>query len=450
MKIMNRREALGMLSAGFAGGLMLRKATASESKGNRPPNIIVVFTDDMGYGDPRCYGDPVIDTPNLDRMAREGVRFTDFYCSAAICSPSRAGLLTGRYHVRMGINTVFFPQSKDGLDASEITVAEVLKGAGYATACIGKWHLGHLPQYLPTRHGFDYYFGLPYSNDMSVEKRGDPPLPLMRNEEIIEQPADLNTLTKQYTEEAIRFIGEHRDQPFFLYLPHTMPHIPLHVSETFAGISRRGLYGDVIEEIDWGIGEMLKALQENGIDNNTLMIFTSDNGPWLSQKEAGGSAGLLREGKGTTFEGGMRVPCIMRWPGRIEAGRVEHCMASTLDFMPTFAALAGAAPPEDRALDGEDIRPLLFDGRGRTRETFHYFHQGQHQAFRSGKWKLKRPFKGRIYGKPIEHPTLLFDLGADPGEQYNLAENEPERVAEMEKAMDAFWSSLQPLPPDKS
>lgn len=450
MKTMNRREALGMLGAGVAGGMLMRGAAAREAENGRPPNIVVVFADDLGYGDLGCYGAPLINTPNLDRMAREGVRFTDFYCSAAVCSPSRAGLLTGRYHVRMGINTVFFPQSKDGLDVSEVCVAELLKEHGYATACIGKWHLGHQPEFLPTRRGFDYYFGLPYSNDMDVEKRGDPPVPLMRNEEIIEQPADQNTLTRRYTEEAIRFIGEHRDRPFFLYLPHTMPHVPLHVSEDFSGKSKRGLYGDVVEELDWGIGELLNALQVNGVDDNTLMIFTSDNGPWLVKEEHGGSAGSLREGKGTTFEGGMRVPCIMRWPGRIEAGRVERRMASTLDFLPTFAGLAGGAPPTDRALDGEDIRPLLLDGTGRNREEFHYFHQGQHQAFRSGKWKLKRPYKGRIYGKPVEHPALLFDLEADPGEQHNLAEAEPERVAEMEAAMDAFWASLQPLPANKS
>ncbi len=451
MNIMNRRKALGILGAGLAGGWMTRgAATQNGGTVTRPPNIIVIFADDLGYGDLACYGAEKIKTPNLDRMAAEGMRFTDFYCSAAVCSPSRAGLLTGRYHVRMGINTVFFPQSRDGLDTSEICVARLLKERGYATACIGKWHLGHLPQFLPMRHGFDQYFGLPYSNDMFVEKRGDPSVPLMRGEEIIEQPVDQNTLTRRYTEEAVRFIAEHREQPFFLYLPHSMPHVPLHVSEAFAGKSQGGLYGDVIEEIDWGINEILDALQKNNLNEDTLLIFTSDNGPWLVKGAHGGSAGPLREGKGTTFEGGMRVPCIMRWPGHIEAGRVERCVASTLDFLPTFVHLAGGAPSGDRVLDGEDISALLLGHGRRAREEFHYFHQGQHQACRSGKWKLKRPFKGKIYGKPAEHPTLLFDLEADPGEQHNLAEAQPERVATMGKAMDTFWASLQPLPPDKS
>lgn len=451
MNTLNRREALGLLGMGLAGGFMARDAASRENGTvSRPPNIIVVFADDLGYGDLGCYDAEQINTPHLDRMAAEGMRFTDFYCSAAVCSPSRAGLLTGRYHVRMGINRVFFPNSKDGLDTSDICVARLLKDRGYATACIGKWHLGHLPQYLPMRHGFDYYYGLPYSNDMHVEKRGDPPVPLMRNGEIIEQPADQATLTRRYTEEAVRFIGEHRDQPFFLYLPHTMPHIPLHVSEPFAGKSAGGLYGDVVEEIDWGIGEILDTLKKQDLDDNTLMIFTSDNGPWLVKGEHGGSAGPLREGKGTTFEGGMRVPCVMRWPGHIEAGRVERCMASTLDFLPTFVHLAGATPPEDRTLDGEDITALLLGQGRRAHEEFHYFHQGQHQAYRSGTWKLKRPFKGKVYGKPVEHPTLLFDLETDPGEQHNLAEAQPERVAAMERAMDTFRASLGPLPPDKS
>lgn len=450
MRTVNRREALGMLGTGLAGGLLARgEGAAVAPEATRSPNIIVVFADDLGYGDLSCYGAPLIRTPNLDRMAEEGIRFTDFHCSAAVCSPSRAGLLTGRYHIRMGINRVFFPQSKDGLDTSEITVARLLKEQGYATACIGKWHLGHLPHYLPMQHGFDYYFGLPYSNDMFVKDRGDPPVPLLRGSDIIEQPVDQTTLVRRYTEEAVRFIGEHRDTPFFLYLPHNMPHVPLHVSEAFSGKSKGGLYGDVIEEIDWGIGEILEALRENGVDENTLMIFTSDNGPWLVKGKDGGSAGPLRAGKGTTFEGGMRVPCVMRWPGRIEAGRVERSLACTLDFLPTFVRLAGGTPPTDRVLDGEDIRPVLFGEGPRPSQEFHYFHQGEYQAYRSGKWKLKRPFKGNIYGEASEHGTLLFDLEADPGEQNNLAEAQPERVKAMEQAMERFWASLQPLPGEK-
>ena len=450
MRHINRREAMGLLGTGLAGGWAVLDRASAETVTASCPNIIVVFADDLGYGDLGCYGAEKIRTPNLDRMAREGMRFTDFYCSAAVCSPSRAGLLTGRYHIRMGINTVFFPQSKDGLEISETSIARLLKERGYATACIGKWHLGHLPEYLPTRHGFDAYFGLPYSNDMFVEKRGDPPLPLLRGETIIEQPADQRTLTQRYTEEAVRFIGEHRHQPFFLYLAHNMPHVPLHVSPAFARKSQGGLYGDVIEEIDWGVGEILNALRDTGLDENTLMIFTSDNGPWLVKSEHGGSAGPLREGKGSTFEGGMRVPCVMRFPGHIKAGRVERGIAGTLDFLPTFVHLAGGAPPEGRILDGEDISEVLLGTGKRAREEFHYFHQGQHQAFRSGKWKLKRPFKGQVYGKSVEHPVLLFDLEADSGEQNNLAEAYPDRVADMQQRMDAFWASLQPLPPNKA
>lgn len=435
-----------MMGSGLVGALAAANRAEHPETG-RPPNIVVVFADDLGYGDLGCYGAEKIKTPHLDRMAAEGLRFTDFYCSAAVCSPSRAGLLTGRYHVRMGINHVFFPYSNNGLDTSEICVARLLKERGYATACIGKWHLGHLPQFLPMRHGFDYYYGIPYSNDMDVESRGDPPVPLMRGEEIIEQPVNQRTVTRRYTEEAVQFMREHKDQPFFVYLPHTMPHVPLFVSEEFEGRSDAGLYGDVVEEMDWGMGQILDAIQELGLDENTLVIFTSDNGPWLRFGEHGGSAGPLRQGKGTTFEGGMRVPCVMRWPGYIGEGRVENSVACTLDFLPTFVALAGGAAPDDRVIDGLDIRGLLAGTAPRAHEEFHYFHQGRHEAYRSGKWKLKRPFSGNVYGERLEHPTLLFDLENDPGEQTNLAQAHPEILADMETAMDAFWESLQPLPP---
>ncbi len=447
MTLLNRREMLSAMGAGLVGAWSAAEGI-SPTTPHRPPNIIVVFADDLGYGDLGCYDAEKIKTPHLDRMAEEGIRFTDFYCCAAVCSPSRAGLLTGRYHIRMGINHVFFPQSEKGLDPSEICVARLLKDRGYATACIGKWHLGHLPEFLPTRHGFDYYYGIPYSNDMHVERRGDTPVPLMRGEEIIEQPVDQRTVTRRYTEEAVRFMREHKDQPFFIYLPHTMPHVPLFVSEEFEGRSEAGLYGDVIEEMDWGMGQLLDTIQELGLDEDTLVIFTSDNGPWLTYGDHGGSAGPLREGKGTTFEGGMRVPCVMRWPGHIEAGRVERSMACTLDFMPTFMQLAGGAPPTDRVIDGVDISGVLMGTGRRVHEEFHYFHRGKHEAYRSGKWKIKRPFKGRVYGEMMEHPALLFDLDADPGEQNNLAGKHPEIVEAMQKGMDDFWESLQPVPPN--
>jgi len=449
MTTINRREMLHLTGAGMLAGMAATAFAEKTSSITKPPNIIVIFADDLGYADLSCYGAEKIKTPRLDQMAKEGMRFTDFYCCAPVCSPSRAGLLTGRYPIRMGINQVFFPNSKNGIDASEVTIAELLKLQGYATGCIGKWHLGHLPEFLPTRHGFEFYFGIPYSNDMDVEKRGDPPLPLIRNEEIIEQPADQNTLTQRYTQQAVKFIQANSSNPFFLYFPHTMPHIPLHVSKEFEGKSEGGLYGDVIEEIDWSTGVILDALKEAGIDENTLVIFTSDNGPWLVKKEHGGKADPLRNGKGSTFEGGMRVPCIMRWPAVIKPGRVEHAPAMTIDFLPTFAQLTGAEVPQDRTIDGKDITGILTGDGKRADEEFYYFHSGELQAYRSGNWKLKRPFKGKIYDKPEEHPILLTNLADDPGEKTNLADKYPDIVEKMEKQMNIFWESIQPLPETK-
>ena len=432
------------LGVALGAGLLPREAHAE-----RPPNFVVIFCDDLGYGDLGCYGAEKIKTPRIDAMASEGVRFTDFYCAAPVCSPSRAGLLTGRYPIRSGLTRVLFPQSKDGLEAAETTVAEALRKLGYATACIGKWHLGHLPPYLPTRHGFDYYFGLPYSNDMIVEARKDPPLPLMRNEDIAEAPANQDTLTQRYTEEAVRFIERSKDKPFFLYVPHSMPHVPLHCSQRFKGHSAGGLYGDVIEEIDWSVGTILDALKQQGLDENTLVIFSSDNGPWLVQGENGGSAGPLREGKGTTFEGGVREPGIFRWPGHIAPNRVEHAPAITLDLFPTFVRLAGGSPPTERPLDGKDISGLLLGTGHRDGEEFFYYSGEQLQAIRSGPWKLKRPFEGPIYGKPTKHPALLFDLNEDPGEKNDLAEKHPDIVQRLEARMQEFEKGLGPLPATK-
>ncbi len=431
------------LAAGMAGpGL----ANAGES---RKPNFIIIFCDDLGYGDLHCYGAEKIQTPNLDRMAEEGMRFNSFYACAPVCTPSRAGLLTGRYPIHSGLMNVLFPYSQDGIGDEEITLAEALKTRGYATACVGKWHLGHLPPYLPTRHGFDYYFGIPYSNDMDSQKRGDPPIPLMRNEAIIEQPADQDTLTRRYTEEAIRFISEHKDRPFFLYLPHTMPHVPLHASNAFAGRSQGGLYGDVVEEIDWSTGEILAELKKQGLEENTLVIFTSDNGPWLSQGENGGSAGKLRLGKGSTFEGGFRVPCLMRWPGTIRAGSVYEGQAGTLDLFPTLLALAGGELPDGRAYDGCDIRPVLLGEGDRPEKDFFYFNGQDLQACRHGRWKAKKPFKGNVYGEPLEHPWLLFDLERDPGETTNLAEQYPAILASLQMKMKEFRKQLGEVPKAK-
>ncbi len=369
---------------------------------DRPPNFVIIFTDDQGYGDVGVYGATSFRTPNLDRMAAEGVRFTDFYVAAPVCTPSRAALLTGSHPVRVGLgHRVLFPYSDTGLHSDEITIAEILKERGYATGIIGKWHLGHHRKFLPTSQGFDHYFGIPYSNDMGNhnyrrEKMISPPLPILRNEARVEQHPDQAQLTRRYTREAVRFIRDHKDEPFFLYLPHSMPHRPLAASARFQGRSALGLYGDVIEEIDWSVGEVLEALREAGIDEHTLVIFTTDNGatiqPWPRRGYRSGSNGPLRGGKNTTWEGGMRVPCIMRWPGKIPAGRVQTELATAMDFLPTAANLAGAAMPTDRVLDGKDIWPLMSmqAGAETPHEAFSFYRDERLQAVRSGPLEAAR------------------------------------------------------------
>jgi len=405
---------------------------------SRPPNLVLILADDLGYGDLGVYGARTIRTPHLDRMAEEGVRFTDFYVAAPVCTPSRAALLTGRYPQRSGLTRVLNPRSEEGIDADEITLGEALRERGYATACIGKWHLGHRPSYLPTRHGFDHYFGIPYSNDMT-------PTPLMRGETVIEQPAVQETLTLRYTQEAIAWIRAQGDRPFFLYLPHTMPHVPLAASPAFRGRSPAGLYGDVVEELDWSVGEILRTLRELGRERETLVLFTSDNGPWLTQGANGGSAGPLRDGKGETCEGGMRVPMIAWWPGTIPAGRVCDRWASTLDLFTTLIRLAGGTEPRDRMIDGRDIRPLLL-GRGSMprADDFHpfFFHRAEQlQAVRVGRWKLHL---GRNL-QPLPQPEL-YDLEADPGEQQNLAPQRPWLVEQLQKRVRWFQMAFTPAP----
>jgi arylsulfatase A len=401
---------------------------AEEAASRSAPNIVLIFTDDQGYQDVGCFGAPKIKTPNLDRMAAEGMKFTDFYVGSPVCSASRASLLTGCYCARVSVTGVFFPErSRQGLHPDEITIAEVLKPRGYATACIGKWHLGDEEPFLPTRQGFDYYYGIPYSNDMAIERDGRRGPPLMRNEEIIEHPAEQATLTKRYTEEALRFIEANRQRPFFLYLPHTMPHVPLFASEKFRGTSAGGLYGDVIEEIDWSVGRILDKLGELSLAERTLVIFTSDSGPWLGKGAHGGSALPLRDGKFTQFEGGMRVPCLMWWPGRIPAGTVCSEVAATMDLLPTFARLAGAETPRDRTIDGKDIWPLMAGGPGAKSPHEVFCYQGR--AIRWGKWKLHLPGANQSVGDTKEKlPLLLFDLENDIGETTNLAEQHPETV----------------------
>jgi arylsulfatase A-like enzyme len=441
------------------------RSETSQSTKNAPTNFVVIFCDDLGYGDIGPFGNPTIHTPALDRMAQEGQRWTSFYVGASVCTPSRAALLTGRLPIRSGMcsarRRVLFPDSGGGLPPAELTIAEVLKQAGpYATACIGKWHLGHLPEFLPTQQGFDSYFGVPYSNDMDRDpaspagrKAFDDPqsqywnVPLMRDEQIIERPADQNTLTKRYTEEAVKFISTHRDQPFFLYLAHSMPHVPLFRSQEFADTSRRGRFGDVIEEIDWSVGQILEAVRQHGIAHKTLVVFTSDNGPWLVYNQHGGSAGLLRGGKGGTFEGGMREPTLMWCPGYVPTGTVMD-MATTMDLLPTFAELAGASVPQDRVLDGVSLVPLLTQTGKSTRDTVIYYRGTEVYALRQG------PFKAHFITEPaytagprVAHdPPLLYQLEHDPSEKFDVAARHPEIVAQLIQARDAHLATLQPVP----
>ncbi len=401
----------------------------------RPLNLVILFADDLGYGDLGCYGHPTIRTPNLDRMAAEGLKLTQYY-AMPVCTPSRAALLTGRLPIRSGLNRVLFPNSTGGIPDEEITLAQALKARGYATMCIGKWHLGHLPRYLPTRHGFDHYFGIPYSNDMEVKKRKDPPLPLFRDESIIEQPAVQDTLTLRYTREALRFLGEQsaparQGHPFFLYVPYTFPHIPLHASKAFRGKSPAGLYGDVVEELDWSVGQILAAIRDRGLAESTLVVFTSDNGPWLIQKARGGSAGMLREGKGSTWEGGVREPCLAWWPGTIAPGRVALDLASEMDWFATGLELAGARLPNDRPIDGVSLVPVLRGTGPVLRDHVYYYRDAELMAVRRGPWKLhlKTIDPASKQEEPVVHdPPLLFNLTVDPSERFDLAGQHPDVV----------------------
>ena len=403
---------------------------------SRPPNFIVVFCDDLGYADIGPFGAQRHATPTLDAMAQEGIRLTDFYSTCSVCTPSRSSLMTGCYPRRVNMHVdernlcVLFPAARKGLHPDEVTVAEVLHNVGYATACIGKWHLGDHPDFLPTKQGFDHYFGIPYSNDMH---RKPVPLPLLRNETVIEAPVQQDTITKRYTDEAVAFIRANKDRPFFLYLPHTAVHLPLFPGKAFHGKSRGGKYGDWVEEIDWSMGRLLETLRSEGIDRQTLVLFTSDNG---SYREKAGSNAPLRGRKGRTDEGGMRVPCVARWPGRIPANTRSAAVTSTIDLLPTFAALAGTTAPADRTIDGRDIWPILNGQPGATspHEAFYYYQMDQLQAVRSGRWKLfvSLESKKRNWGKPEGKTELkLFDLVADIHEDRNVATAHPEVVARL-------------------
>lgn len=438
---LRRRDFLRLVGGAAAAAAM--PAAVLRAAGQRPPNFVFLFADDLGYADLGCYGSDKIATPNLDRMAAEGIRFNDFYTGEPVCTPTRAALMTGCYPKRVGLHRhVLFPTSKTGLNPSEITVARLLKDQGYATVCIGKWHLGHHPEFLPTRHGFDAYYGIPYSNDMPTPiPGGGKGVVLLRDEKVIEHPTDQATLTERYTAEAVKFIKANKDRPFFLYLPHTFPHVPLYVSARFKGKSKGGLFGDVVECIDWSCGEILAAIKQAGIDEQTLVIFTSDNGP------ARHPAPPLRGGKGNTWEGGMRVPFIARWPGKVPAGAACAEQASVMDILPTFAGLAGARMPTDRVIDGKDIWPLVSGRPGaRTPHEAFFYHSayGDLSAVRSGQWKLH--IKISAYGrsaKEKEAVPALYDLSADIGEQTNVAADHPDVVERLTKMAAEFDAQLK-------
>ena len=408
----------------------------------KQPNILIFFTDDQGYADVGCYGAVGYETPNMDQLASDGIRFTDFYVPATVCTPSRAGLLTGRYPVRSGLHVaVLFPFSEGGIPAEEYTMAEMLRDNGYETICIGKWHLGHKPQYMPLNNGFDEFFGVPYSNDMDNYYYSDidfqsPPLPLYRNNEIIESGPDQDYLTKMYTEEAIKQIKERGDKPFFIYLAHNMPHYPLHASPAFRGKSELGIFGDVIMELDWSLGEIVKCLKEEGIDDETITIFTSDNGP------AAGSALPLRGRKAQTWEGGQREPAIISWPGKIPAGIISNQFVTTMDLMPTLAAITGSKLPDKLKLDGEDISQYLFNPDKNDlpdRPFFYWSRNGEIEAVRLGDWKLHiKKTRGWNTEKQGEFPVSLYNLKDDISEQNNLAMENPEKVEELFKLIEDF------------
>jgi arylsulfatase A-like enzyme len=426
-------------------------ALAAQQRGSAKPNFIVLFTDDMGYSDLSCYGNPVIRTPNLDRMADEGVRFTSWYSAAPVCTPSRVGLLTGRYSIRAGQPNNTGPDTIGGLPLTEILLPQVLKKQGYRTKAIGKWHLGFQPvEYMPTSRGFDSWFGLPYSNDMIPPfVKTNRPLRLYRDTEPVGEVTDQTTLTEQYTAEAVKFIRDSKGGPFFLYLPYAMPHLPVSASSKFRGQSRGGLYGDVIETIDWSAGEILKTVKEQGLDGNTLVIFTSDNGPWHNLPERmlangverwhTGSKGILRGAKGTSYEGGSRVPAIARWPGVIAPRQVNVDMASSLDIFPTLVKAAGGQMPADRVYDGYDLLPAMRNGAKSQRGTFYYVRGANLDAVREGPWKYR--FARAEGGAPAV--PELFHLEDDPCEQYNVYDRHKDIGDRLAVKLKAFAAEIK-------
>lgn len=468
---MNKTSILGLLTI-FC---LLHSGIKSQPvSNNNQPNFVLIFIDDMGYGDAGCYGATGYTTPNIDKLAASGMRFTNFYSAQPVCSASRAGLLTGCYPNRIGISGALFPTDSVGINPNETTLAEMLKQKGYATAIFGKWHLGHHKEFLPLQNGFDEYVGLPYSNDMwpfddlgkklpeSHRRNSFPPLPVINGNEPQEYISDLkgqDKLTTIYTEKAVDFINRNAGKPFFLYVPHTMGHVPLGVSDKFSGKTEKGKYGDVMEEIDWSVGEIEKALEKNGISENTVLIFTTDNGPWLNYGNHAGSAGGLREGKGTNWEGGQRVPFIIKWPAGAPAGTICNKLGCAIDILPSFAKIAGVSLPKQK-IDGVDISELWkgnSDAEPRN-NILYYYGKNNLNAVRMGNWKLVLPHTWQSYqAKPgndgnggprpnkIAEKPELYDLMRDPGEQYNVIEYYPEKAAEIMRLVEAARNELGDL-----
>ncbi|WP_026956958.1 sulfatase family protein [Algoriphagus vanfongensis] len=440
-----------LLSGILMGALACQSKPAEEiSEKTTTPNIVIIFADDMGYGDLGSYGATGWETPNLDQLAADGTKFTQFYVPHAVCSASRAALLTGAYANRLEIFGALDHSAKHGLNPEETTIAEMLKTKGYSTGIVGKWHLGHQPEFLPSKQGFDSYFGLPYSNDMwphhPETKNYYPPLPLYEGDSVIQILDDQSQLTTWYTEKAVSFIEENQEKPFFLYLAHSMPHVPLFVSEKFKGKSEQGMYGDVMMEIDWSVGQVRAKLKELGLEENTLIIFTSDNGPWLSYGGHAGTTGGLRAGKGTSLDGGIRVPAIFTWPGQIPAGKVQDQAAMTIDVFPTIASLTESNLP-DLKIDGRNIWPLLQGEKMDDKPYYAYYNQNELQAVIYGKWKVVYPHRYRIIpegtelrndGFPVNYlyldfeKTELYDLEKDPAESTDVKDQFPEIMAQMD------------------
>ena len=432
----------GLISGIGLGGCTLSDADKSADK----PNIIFIFADDLGYGDLECYGSTVNRTPNLDQLAQDGIRFTDFYSAGANSSPSRAGLLTGRHPIRMGINNVFGPQSLTGIPTSEIKISQILQQQGYYTGIVGKWHLGHMHEYLPLQNGFDEFFGSLFVHDQAS-------LAYMRGNKVEQLYVNVDSITYTYTQETLRFLDKNKDKRFFLYLPHCMPHVPLGATENFRGKSANGLYGDVIEELDWSVGQVLKKLDELGLDNNTIVVFASDNGPWIIEGPNGGVPTPYTGGKNDYWDGGQRVPAIIRWKDKIRGGQVNTDIATMMDWFPTFANIAGAsdAIPTDRIIDGCDITQVLLGTGQRANQEFAYLHYGRLRAFRLEDWKITLPQpeqRGNFWTVDVPaHDTLFFNLRNDSYERNDLKDKYPAEYQATLAKMNIFAETIKEVPP---